>query len=59
MKDLKTNTTVGAAKDGMVEKMKYKSIEFKITHQATANGWSLSSHIVSVVARILFPGHQH
>ena len=25
-----------------------------MTHQATANGWSLSSHIVSGEARILF-----
>ena len=31
-----------------------KSGEFKKTHQATANRWSLYSQMVSVVARILF-----
>ena len=36
----------------------YKSSEFMMTHQPIANRWSLSSHMVSVVARILFSGYQ-
>ena len=31
-----------------------KSGDFRVTHQATANRWSLSAHMVSIVARFCF-----
>ena len=34
------------------------SSKFKMTHQATADKWSLSPHMVSFVEHILFSGHQ-
>ena len=34
---------------------KKKSGDFRVTHQAAANRWSLVSHMVSFVALILFP----
>ena len=36
----------------------YKSSEFKMTHQAMANRWSLTSRMLSVVSLILFSGHR-
>ena len=41
-----------------LEVFKYKSGDFRVTHQAAANWWSLFSCMVSVVARILFSEHQ-
>ena len=43
----------------VIAKRRNKFSEIKMIHQATANRWSLSSHMVSVVVRILFSGHQH
>ena len=31
-----------------------KSGDFRVTHQATGNRWSLSTHMVSFVARFVF-----
>ena len=35
-------------------KKTYKSSHFRVTHQAKANRWSLSTHMVSVVVRFCF-----
>ena len=57
VKNEMSNNSIYAGVGGSLNLRNYKSGEFKMTHQATANTWSLSAHMVSgVIACFCFFG---